>query len=72
MRKVFYLGIDLHARQLTVNLRDENGDVVLRRQVTSKAGEDPSLFRRTGVTVCATLLRLLDGRRGLWVQRLAG
>lgn len=36
MRKMFYLGIDQHARQLTVNLRDHNGDVVLRRQVSTR------------------------------------
>ena len=33
---MFYLGIDQHARQLTVNLRDRNGDVVLRRQVSTR------------------------------------
>jgi transposase len=30
---MFYLGIDQHRKQLTVNLRNEAGDVVLRRQV---------------------------------------
>jgi len=33
---MLYLGIDQHARQLTVNMRDENGDVLLRRQVSTK------------------------------------
>lgn len=33
---MFYLGIDQHAKQLTVNLRDSNGDVVLRRQVSTE------------------------------------
>lgn len=33
---MFYLGIDQHARQLTVNLRDDNGDVLMRRQVSTK------------------------------------
>jgi len=33
---MFYLGIDQHARQLTVNLRNDGGDVLLRRQVSTK------------------------------------
>jgi len=33
---MFYLGIDQHAKQLTVNLRDSAGDVVLRRQVSTR------------------------------------
>jgi hypothetical protein len=40
---MLYLGIDLHAKQITVNLRDEKGDAVLRRQV-STAGDKPALF----------------------------
>jgi len=31
-----YLGIDQHARQITVSLRDENGDVVQARQVSTQ------------------------------------
>jgi transposase len=33
---MFYLGIDQHAKQLTVNLRNEEGTVVLRRQVSTR------------------------------------
>ena len=33
---MFYLGIDQHARQLTICLRDEGGKVVLRRQVSTE------------------------------------
>ena len=33
---MFYLGIDQHRKQLTVNLRNEAGDVVLRRQVSTE------------------------------------
>ena len=40
---MLYLGIDLHAKQFTVNLRDEEGDVLLRRQVSTK-GDEPRLF----------------------------
>jgi transposase len=33
---MFYLGIDLHRKQMTVSLRNEDGDVVLRRQVSTR------------------------------------
>jgi transposase len=33
---MLYLGIDQHRKQLTVNLRNENGDVLLRRQVSTQ------------------------------------
>ena len=31
-----YLGIDLHLKQMTVSLRNESGDVLLRRQVSTR------------------------------------
>jgi transposase len=33
---MLYLGIDQHARQLTISLRDENGDVIRARQVSTQ------------------------------------
>jgi hypothetical protein len=33
---MLYLGIDQHKRQLTVNLRSEDGLVVLKRQVSTQ------------------------------------
>ena len=33
---MLYLDIDQHRKQLTVNLRDEQGDVVLKRQVSTQ------------------------------------
>src|SRR5688500_8915252 len=33
---MLYLAIDLHSRQLTVNLRDEAGTILLRRQVSTE------------------------------------
>ena len=33
---MWYLGIDLHLKQMTVSLRKEDGDVVLRRQVSTR------------------------------------
>ena len=33
---MFYLGIDQHRKQLTVNLRNEQGEIVLQRQVSTR------------------------------------
>ena len=33
---MLYLAIDQHRKQLTVNLRNEQGDVILRRQVSTE------------------------------------
>src|SRR5438477_12585310 len=33
---MLYVGIDQHRKQLTVSIRDESGDVVLRRQVSTQ------------------------------------
>lgn len=33
---MLYLGIDLHRKQMTVSLRNERGDVILRRQVSTR------------------------------------
>ena len=33
---MLYLGIDQHKRQLTVNLRSEDGSVILKRQVSTQ------------------------------------
>jgi len=33
---MLYLGIDLHLKQMTVSLRNEDGDVALRRQVSTR------------------------------------
>jgi transposase len=33
---MLYLGIDQHRKQLTVNLRNDEGDIVLRRQVSTR------------------------------------
>jgi transposase len=41
---MLYLGIDQHRKQLTVSLRNEAGDVVLRRQVSTEWGRVRSFF----------------------------
>jgi transposase len=40
---MLYLGIDLHSKQLTISLRGEDGEVLLRRQVSTR-GEEPRKF----------------------------
>lgn len=44
MLNLFYLGIDQHSRQLTINLRDKNGDVVLRKQVSTRPEKVTQFF----------------------------
>lgn len=41
---MLYLGIDQHRKQLTINLRDEAGDVILRRQVSTRWASVRSFF----------------------------
>lgn len=36
---MLYLGIDLHRKQMTISLRNELGDVLLRRQVSTREGK---------------------------------
>ena len=33
---MLYLAIDQHSKQLTVNLRNESGDVLIKRQVNTQ------------------------------------
>ena len=41
---MLFPGIDQHARQLTVSLRDQNGDVILARQVSTQPEKLLELF----------------------------
>jgi transposase len=43
---MLYLGIDQHARQLTVSLRDEHGDVVQARQVSTQPAKVNAFFEQ--------------------------
>jgi hypothetical protein len=42
---MLFLGIDQHARQLTVSLRDEHGDVLLARQVSTEPQKVQAFFQ---------------------------
>lgn len=43
---MLYLGIDQHARQITISLRDENGDVLMARQVSTRPEKVNEFFQR--------------------------
>lgn len=43
---MLYLGIDQHARQITISLRDENGDVLLARQVSTQPEKINAFFQQ--------------------------
>ena len=43
---MLYLGIDQHARQITISLRDDNGDVVQARQVSTQPTKINEFFQR--------------------------
>ena len=46
---MLYLGIDQHKRQLTVNLRGEDGSVILKRQVSTQWEKVRAFFAGIGV-----------------------
>ena len=43
---MLYLGIDQHARQLTISLRDESGDVLQARQVSTRPEKVQAFFAK--------------------------
>src|SRR6185295_15571634 len=43
---MWYLGIDQHARQSTISLRDENGDVLQARQVSTQPEKIQAFFQQ--------------------------
>jgi transposase len=43
---MLYLGIDQHARQITISLRDDNGDVLQARQVSTQPERINAFFQR--------------------------
>jgi len=63
---MLYLGIDQHARQITISLRDENGDVVLARQVSTKPEKINEFFQKL------TRQRLQNGEQFVAVLEVCG
>ncbi len=63
---MLYLGIDQHARQITISLRDENGDVLLARQVSTRPDKIHEFFQRL------TRERLQNGEQFTAVLEVCG
>ncbi len=43
---MLYIGIDLHGKQFTVCIRDEAGNVTMRRQVSTRSGKADEFFEQ--------------------------
>ncbi len=63
---MLYLGIDQHARQLTISLRDEQGDVLQARQVSTQPEKIHAFFQQL------TRARLHDGECFVAVLEVCG
>ena len=63
---MLYLGIDQHARQITISLRDENGDVLLARQVSTRPDKIHEFFQRL------TRERMQNGEQFIAVLEVCG
>jgi hypothetical protein len=63
---MLYLGIDQHARQITISLRDENGDVLQARQVSTQPEKINAFFQRL------TRERLRNGQSFVAVLEVCG
>jgi transposase len=63
---MLYLGIDQHARQITISLRDENGDVLQARQVSTQPEKIDAFFQRL------TRERLRNGESFVAVLEVCG
>ncbi|MBC8351499.1 MAG: transposase [Planctomycetes bacterium] len=63
---MLYLGIDQHARQLTISLRDDSGDVLQARQVSTRSEKIHEFFSKL------TRERLRDGESFIAVVVVCG
>ena len=63
---MLYLGIDQHARQITVSLRDDRGDVLQARQVSTQPERVHAFFGQL------TRERLHDGESFVAVLEVCG
>jgi transposase len=63
---MLYLGIDQHARQITISLRDENGDVLQARQVSTQPEKINAFFQQL------TRERLQNGESFVAVLEVCG
>jgi transposase len=63
---MLFLGIDQHARQITISLRDETGDVLLARQVSTQPDKIHAFFQQL------TRERLQSGEQFVAVIEVCG
>src|SRR5262247_1483181 len=63
---MLYLGIDQHARQITISLRDESGDVLQARQVSTQPEKVHAFFQQL------TRQRLPEGESFVAVLEVCG
>ena len=63
---MLYLGIDQHARQITISLRDEDGDILLARQVSTQPAKIHAFFQQL------TRRRLTNGESFVAVLEVCG
>ena len=63
---MLYLGIDQHARQITISLRDDGGDVLQARQVSTQPDKINAFFQQL------TRERLHDGESFVAVLEVCG
>ena len=63
---MLYLGIDQHARQITISLRDDNGDVLQARQVSTQPEKINAFFQQL------TRERLRNGESFVAVLEVCG
>ena len=63
---MLFLGIDQHARQITISLRDEDGDVLLARQVSTEPAKINEFFQQL------TRRRLANGESFTAVLEVCG
>ena len=63
---MLYLGIDQHARQITISLRDDSGDVLQARQVSTRPEKLHEFFTKF------TRERIADGESFIAVVEVCG
>lgn len=68
-REILYLAIDQHRKQLTVNVRNEMGDVILKRQVSTEWTRVRDFLAEVQ-KLALSRRRVCRDPGGLWLQRL--
>ena len=58
---MLYLAIDQHAKQITVCVRNEEGDTVLRRQVSTRPEKIQAFFQQVAEMDSEFMAILADG-----------